>query len=219
MGTNLNGQIRGLHNGHHNADGYNFKRLQAEIFKLSNAKDWPSARREWRLSAVYDAGQNRTCLCGHHPIREICVIANNVNGNRTEVGNVCVKKFLGLSSDRVFQGLRRIRKDPSKSLNEDAIVFFFRNMTLLTPREYEFLLDTRRKRALTDRQLSWRIALNKRVLAAVQQRGLQVPSEEIGANAVGRTPPGPAHNFGPLMVQQQSGGYARDAWKEVNRIT
>src|SRR5258708_1649944 len=70
-----------------NADGYNFKQLQAEILKLSNAKDWPSARREWKLSTVYNADQNQTCLCGHHPIREICVIRNEVNGNQTEVGN------------------------------------------------------------------------------------------------------------------------------------
>jgi hypothetical protein len=172
----LRAAISGLYDlsGHSNADGYNFKQLKAEILKLSNAEDWPAARREWRLSAVYDAQQHRTCLCGHHPIREICVIVNNVNGNRTEVGNVCVKKFLGLSSDRVFQGLRRIRKDQSKSLNEDALVFF---RHLFSPPEYEFLQDTMRKRVLTHRQLNWRKALNNRVLRAAQQPGPQVPSD------------------------------------------
>jgi hypothetical protein len=176
-----------------NADGHNFKQLQAEILKLSSAKDWPSARREWKLSTVYRADQDETCLCGHHPIRQVCLITNSVNGSRTEVGNVCVKRFLGLRSDRVFQGLRRIGKDQSKSLNDDVLVLFH-SLNMFTRREYEFLQDTRRKRVLTSRQRTWRIELNKRVLTAVQRRGLQVPCEEISAPEAAdflHAPPGP----------------------------
>ena len=43
------------------------------------------------------------CLCSHFPIKEICVIRNRVNGVRAEVGNVCVKKFLGLPSGKIFE--------------------------------------------------------------------------------------------------------------------
>ena len=55
------------------------------------------------------------------PIEEICVLRNRVNGNRAEVGNVCVHQFLGLPSRKIFSALERIGDDKSKALNPEAI--------------------------------------------------------------------------------------------------
>ena len=96
-------------------------RLTTEIIALSAAKTWPVAVKEWALDEVYEAEEAETCLCGHYPIIELCVLANRVNGHTATVGNCCVKKFIGLPSDKIFAAVKRVRKDGSKSLNEEAI--------------------------------------------------------------------------------------------------
>jgi hypothetical protein len=153
-------------------DSYNFKVLSAEILKLSRATDWPTARREWVLTNIYEADDDETCLCEHHPIREICVIRNNVTGAQTDVGNVCVKRFLGIRSDLIFTALKRIRKDITKSLNEDAVAFFHQR-GVVNAWEYGFLQDTMKKRSLSAAQHRTRVQINQRVLDTVAKRGLQ----------------------------------------------
>ncbi len=83
---------------------------------------------------------------------EICQIRNRITKNITEVGNICVKRFLGVRSDLIFTAIKkRIRKDRTKSLNTASIVFFY-DRGLLTEWEYGFLQDTLRKRALSKKQ-------------------------------------------------------------------
>ena len=99
--------------------------LAKEITALSASDRWPEARLEWDLLSVYQEEEPQTCLCGHTPIIEICVIRNRNNGNEAVVGNVCVNKFLGLNSEKIFAGLRRVGKDDSKALNEAATLYAF----------------------------------------------------------------------------------------------
>lgn len=152
-------------------DGYNFRQLKNTILALSKASDWEVARKEWSILNIFDADEPETCSCGHYPIIEVCVISNQFTSATTHVGNSCVKRFLGLRSDRLFNAIKRIRKDETKSLNADAISFF-RRTGLLSDWEYDFLQDTMRKRDLTDRQLKKRRAINQMVLVAVRRRGL-----------------------------------------------
>ena len=156
--------------------GHNFAQLKAAILKLSRATDWETARKEWRLSAIYDADEPDTCLCGHYPIIEICQIENRVTGARTDVGNVCIKRFLGFRSDLIFQALKRIRKDMTKSLNADAIAFF-RQRGAISDWEYEFLQDTHRKRNLSARQLEKRKDINSKVIASLERRVFRGPDQ------------------------------------------
>ena len=96
-------------------------KLTQEIIRRSTAPTWAQAKLEWELADVYWQSETETRLCGHYPINEVCVIRNKLNGRSVEVGNVCVKKFLGLSSDRIFKALRRIRTDDARSLSKEAI--------------------------------------------------------------------------------------------------
>lgn len=153
-------------------DGYNFKVLSTEILKLSKATDWETARKEWALTDIYEAGENETCLCEHYPIREICVIRNNLTGHSTQVGNICVKRFLGIRSDLIFAALKRIKSDLSRSLNADAIVFFHQARAI-NNWEYQFLQDTKDKRNLSPAQLGKRRDLNQRIIDVVAKRGIQ----------------------------------------------
>lgn len=153
------------------SEGYNFRQLSREILARSSATDWETARKEWALTNIIEADTAETCLCGHFPIMEICEIHNRITGCRTEVGNVCVKRFLGFRSDLIFTGVKRIRKDIEKSLNADSVTFF-REREILNDWEYGFLQNTLRKRSLTYKQMEMRKNINRKVLAAVSSRGL-----------------------------------------------
>ena len=100
-------------------------RLAEEIIARSNADTWDAAKIEWSLSEVYEAKAPETCLCGHSPIIELCVLGNKLNGTSVTAGNSCVKKFVGLPSDKIFQAVKRVRKDKERSLNGEAIGYAF----------------------------------------------------------------------------------------------
>jgi hypothetical protein len=157
------------------SEGYNFIRLREAILARSHATDWETARKEWGLVTIFEADEPETCLCGHHPIMEICEISNRLTKGHAEVGNCCVKRFLGLRSDLIFTGLKRIRKDIDKSLNADSITYF-REKAVLNDWEYAFLQSTMRKKILSSAQAEKRRGINRKVLAAVARRGFQGPN-------------------------------------------
>lgn len=154
------------------SEGYNFQNLRREILKLSRARDWETARKEWVLVDIFEVEEPESCLCGHYPIIEICEISNRVTDTSAEVGNVCVKRFLGFRSDLIFNAVKRIRNDIEKSLNADAISFFF-DRGVLTDWEYDFLQDTMRKRNLSSKQMAQRVRINRKVLQTVAKRGIR----------------------------------------------
>lgn len=47
---------------------------------------------------------------------EVVVLRNQHNGNKAEGGNVCVKKFLGLPSDRIFKAIQWVAPFPELRL-------------------------------------------------------------------------------------------------------
>jgi hypothetical protein len=153
-------------------DGYNFQQLKAHILPLSNAATWEVAVKEWSLTGIHEADEPETCPCGHFPIIEICSIHNRVTGHSTEVGNICVKRFLGLRSDLIFAAIKRIRKDLEKSLNVDAVAFFH-EQGLLNEWEYNFCQNTMRLRSLSSAQFAKRRDINRKVLAAIKIRGFR----------------------------------------------
>lgn len=155
-------------------DGYNFQQLRDAILKLSNATDWETARREWSLTGIHESEEPETCICDHFPIIEICEIYNRITKLSTEVGNRCVRRFLGFRSDLIFSAIKRIRKDITKSLNADAIAFF-RERNAINDWEYQFLQDTMRKRSLSAPQMNMRREINERILGAIKRRGFRGP--------------------------------------------
>ena len=90
-------------------------KLISEILVRSQADEWADAKLEWLLHEVYAAAEPQTCLCGHFPIVEICVLKNKENQRRTRVGNCCVKKFMGLPSHLIFQAIKRVNNDRGRS--------------------------------------------------------------------------------------------------------
>lgn len=118
---------------------------------------------------VYEADQPGTCLCGHYPIIELCVLLNRRNGARATVGNCCVKKFVGLPSDKIFQGIKRVRKDISQSLNAEAIQHAHERRWI-NEWEKDFYFSVMRKRRLTLKQRAKKLEINDRVLQRMKKQ-------------------------------------------------
>lgn len=141
-----------------------FEHLQQGILALSKSQQWEAAASEWKLQSVYFAPMAQSCLCTHSPIKEICVLTNSLTRATTEVGNCCVKKFLNLPSDSIFEAIKRIQKDSTTALNEEAIELFHRK-EWLTEYEAGFCRNTRNKRKLSQKQADIRLRINNKVLA------------------------------------------------------
>jgi hypothetical protein len=131
------------------------------IIARSEAKSWAEAKLEWNLVEIFeDRDSPGTCLCGHYPITEQCILVNRINGNRVVVGNVCVKRFLGLPTDNLFQALRRIEKNTAAALNEEMILHAHAH-GWINDWEKMFYLDTIRERKLSPRQRAIRVQINE----------------------------------------------------------
>jgi hypothetical protein len=153
------------------SDGYNFLQLKTEILKLSHATVWGVAKKEWKLVEISEAVEPETCLCGHFPIIELCTIHNNTTRKSVDVGNICIKRFLGFRSDLIFASLKRIRIDTTKSVGADAAVFFHER-GVINSWEYGFVQDTMHKRILSQKQRASRMSINQKIITSVRRRGI-----------------------------------------------
>ena len=141
---------------------HNFENLKNHILPLSNSNEFHSAKNEWKLVGVEIREDWDNCPCGKD-IKELCYIANQLNGNETYVGNVCVNQFIGIKTGNLFSGLKRIANDRTANANEDLIVHSY-NLGYIYEEEYKFLMNTKNKRKLSDKQKSWKEKINKRII-------------------------------------------------------
>jgi hypothetical protein len=154
--------------------GHNFEKFTAAILRLSQSDIWLEAKPEWELHAVYMDPSHRSCECGHQPIHQICVIKNRENGHEAEVGNVCVHNFMQLASRRIFAVLRRVKSDPTKSLNPDALDLFVRRGVISRSEESDYLEYWRKRKHMKDLQRRQKSEINQRVLDYVEQETVRL---------------------------------------------
>ncbi len=143
-------------------------KLTEKIIVLSKSSNWDSAKLEWKLDTVYEADKPQTCLCGHFPIIEICILKNKFNSNEAVVGNCCVKKIIGLPSDKIFTAIKRVRKDNKKSLNAEAIDYAYQK-NWINDWEKQFYLNIMRKRKLTENQIKKKVEINNKLANKMKQ--------------------------------------------------
>lgn len=141
---------------------HNFERLKAHILPQSNSKDFNAARTEWRLIGIEVSEEFDPCPCGQE-IKEHCYIQNQLNGNMTYVGNVCVNRFIGIETGNLFLGLKRIAEDDTANANEDLIIHAYK-FGYIYEDEYKFLMETRLKRKLSGKQIAWKQKINRRII-------------------------------------------------------
>ena len=87
-----------------------------------------------------------------------------MNGNRAIVGNVCVNRFIGLESAKLFTGVGRILKDSSCSLNAETLEHAY-TKGWINDWELQFYANTLKKRRLSPRQMDKRLQINDKILA------------------------------------------------------
>ena len=144
------------------------QKLVKRVINLSKSNRWPVAKLEWSFDHAYYSLSDQRCLCGHFPIRQICVIRNLSNQNITEVGNCCVNKFLCITeANKIFSSISRLNKDISKSMSIEAL-HYLRKHKLISAYEYNFYQSTIRKRSLTEKQFHFREKINQKLLEYTQ---------------------------------------------------
>ena len=140
-------------------------RLFECITSLSTSTNREEAKKEWYLAHIEIASPEEVadneyqCLCGHKHLKELCYIKNKKNGKEVLVGNCCVKKFLNLGSDKIFQAIKKGRLNP-------ALIAYAHERGIITDWEHGFLMDTVRKRRFSAKQLAIFNRLKKTILEA-----------------------------------------------------
>lgn len=138
--------------------------LFERIIELSKTNDWHIARKEWTVEGIYISDDPETCLCGHYPIKELCVLYNAVTDTRATVGNCCVRHFLGDNTvGRVLDAIKDQR------INGDLIEYAY-NAGVLDDWEYSFLCSTWRKRKMTTKQAAIYKKLHKKIFSKLGGR-------------------------------------------------
>lgn len=139
-------------------------KLTEEILKLSDSSYWDSAKLEWNFEFAYYSEELQTCLCGHYPIKNICVLKNKKNSKITEVGNCCVNKFLGIEDgNRIFASIKRVKEDLTKSMSSEVLEYL-NSKKVLSDFDYKFYSDTIRKRNLSEKQLEIKKRINRKLI-------------------------------------------------------
>ena len=139
-------------------------KLTSEIIKRSESNLWDIAKSEWNFEYAYYSEELQTCLCGHFPIKNVCVIHNSKNGNQTEVGNCCVNKFLGIDEgNKIFVSIKRLKEDITKSMSPEVLEYLF-HKRVLSDFEYSFYRDTIRKRKLSIKQSEIKERINQKLI-------------------------------------------------------
>jgi hypothetical protein len=154
--------------------GHNEIKFKSAILALSRSHDWDEAKAEWKLHFVYNDTEDRSCECEHSPIHQICVIENRKNGNKAEVGNVCVRRFLRLLSNRVFSVIKRLRNDINKSLNPVSLDLFRDRGVISYQEEEEYLSYWRRRTNVSAYEKAQKLAINRRVLTFLDKEAAEL---------------------------------------------
>ncbi|WP_159476280.1 hypothetical protein [Chryseobacterium sp. 18068] len=139
-------------------------KLTEEIISLSESKQWDLAKNEWRFEFAYYAEELQSCLCGHYPIRNICVIKNRINAVVTEVGNCCINKFLGIETgNKIFSSIKKLQEDITASMSSEVIEYFYRKGGM-SDFDYKFYQSIFRKRNMSAKQWDIKAKINRKFL-------------------------------------------------------
>ena len=144
-------------------------KLITALLARSQSDLWREARLEWEFLTIYKGRGDDSCLCGHTPIIELCKLRNKLNDNTAIVGNCCVKRFLNIQTDLIFDAVKRIERDSTKSVNlrtlQQAI-----SEAWITEWEFNFYKRIHKKqfRKLSPKQASIKMEVNRKILRRIR---------------------------------------------------
>ncbi|MBS0628722.1 MAG: hypothetical protein JSS30_00685 [Verrucomicrobia bacterium] len=220
--------------------------LPQNLEELSEGGSYPGILREWELDYVEHLApgeDSQTCLCTHHPIREVCHIVNLQNAQTAIVGNCCIKKFekeeagainFG-GTHKVFDALKRIEKDESARANQELLDYAI-SKKILTQAEYDKYSQLWTRRNFYDSEWRFIRNANRKIIEHANSRAMKEfnaskkrerdTANQAGASkqqgAVQQVAPRtwaqlPAPTLGPM--QQNSGPAAVRASVQPTQVT
>ena len=139
-------------------------KLTEEILNLSESNEWNFAKLEWSFEFAYYAEELQKCLCGHYPIKNICVIKNRRNSSVTEVGNCCINKFLGIDEgNKIFSSIKKLKDSETASMSSEVIEYIYKKKGI-SDFEYNFYKSIYRKRIMSEKQWDIKKRINQKFL-------------------------------------------------------
>lgn len=139
-------------------------KLIEEIIDLSAANIWDFAKLEWEFTSAYYSDEEQRCLCGHYPIRNICVIKNKKNSAITEVGNCCINKFLGIDEgNKIFTSIKRIKEKIKGSMSAEVLEYIY-SKNAISEYEYKFYKSIFRRTSMSLKQWDIKEKINQKFL-------------------------------------------------------
>ena len=139
-------------------------KLTEEILNLSESKEWDFAKLEWSFEFAYYAEELQKCLCGHYPIKNICVIKNRRNSSVTEVGNCYINKFLGIDEgNKIFISIKKLKDSETASMSSEVIEYIYKKKGI-SDFEYNFYKSIYRKRIMSEKQWDIKKRINQKFL-------------------------------------------------------
>ena len=121
------------------------------LLNHSNNKNYNDALLEWNYihTDYLDDGEFDKCICGH-PIQEVCIIKNKINGVELHLGNCCINKITNLMNDKKIYN-QLINYKVGKEL-----ILFIEQKKILDDFQLRFLTNVRNKRNISPRQFAFR---------------------------------------------------------------
>ena len=138
-------------------------KLIDKLRPMSKAQDLGGITREWKLQSVNEL-TGSTCLCGKHPITEVCCLINKVTGNFADVGNCCVKLF-NPTEWEISNAVLNLYKGKTATAPLSLVNRAFSDR-VISLKECQFLESIGRKRKLSDKQKSWKESITVKIVAA-----------------------------------------------------
>jgi hypothetical protein len=137
--------------------------LMERIVQKSIADNFQEAKLEWILVSIVKG--NDECLCGHSPIKNLCILRNKNNCEQVIVGSTCVQKFIGIKTEPLFVSYKIVLDNEEAYLGKELIEYLHEH-GIINDWEHDFLMSTIGKKFewLTEKQQLKRIQINKKVI-------------------------------------------------------
>ena len=138
-------------------------KLMSEIIARSKNKTWQEAVKEWYLVSLKVVDEPQTCICGHFPIKQLCIIEHDNTGEQLTLGNHCITHFLGLPVNKLRSSVKRVTDDITKSFTKDIVDTAWKEFWI-DDWEYDFYKNIIRKRKLSPHQMQKKVKANVAIL-------------------------------------------------------
>lgn len=152
-------------------EGFNLGKLFSELekrsFFINPTKE--EIKDEWVFECIEKLDEPESCLCGHFPIINSCVMRNKHNGTYIRVGNVCVNKFFKQDFSYIFADIAKLERDITSSIHDKTRKYCLEKK-FISPWENNFLSSRKGKRKASFKQEQKKRDINIKILDCLKNK-------------------------------------------------